>query len=1298
MRNAMVCLVTLLTLSAALNADVVAREDFDGGALNLISSNVPILDGGGGDFFGIGSRNGWPQSTGVPFSLGDDSVVDYSGGGVYAGDTEGIWGENSDFDNVWFGVSDTREWGTTETTATWTFDITNATQLELAMDFGGISNADFDGYSLDTSVTVTAQIDGGAVQNLFVLTAIDNPGFSTRPMDVGTTSGGGRLLVVSGDNGVTKYLATNGNVATDTYLDKTPPSGAGAGTLDTFVAPIVGTGSQIVITFVADLPYEAMAFDNIVINGQGGGAATGACCRYDANVCSVLTEAACTDLGGTWLGADTTCDDNPCGFTLGACCRMLDCTLETEQECTSTGGEFLGAGTNCDDNPCVSNNCMSIFDAKLESNGTFVVLCDVVLASGFDTISSSGDGNFIIQDQDYAAGITVYGPQQDIDDIITQVLNQAGVVDGAIITIAGTLDEYNGLRELTDVQLISVSDEIFGPVTPVLVDGTAFAPYPNATGEAVESMVVVAECVTFVQSGEFAFGNYDVTDGTGTEFTVRVGQSSNSLIGTAIPTGPVDVSGIFSDYNAYQILLRGTEDIVDPGTCPDVGACCNGTDCTLTLPQDCGGEFFGAGSTCSPNNPCDPFGACCIDGACTYARPADCDAAGGCYLGDWIQCGEFTCPAPVVNGDIAYGLSLDDATSTLQQVRGCTLVGTWGNYEFIQSVEFDSYGGTYHAANGNLLAASFGAPFSIPPQSGEGGLIYNYNTNGSGCAETLYQFNAVDNAASWNDRVGGLSVSPDNNYVAAWGTVRGALYVLTYDAGATVGTGSGADLAGPADDQAWSYTGISNAGGTIGTTWLDADTILIYASGFAGTTNLYSVDFSNGTFSNLQSLALIFAESGQFTDVEYNPQVSPYVFTMAAAYDGDNYSTLAAVDPADWSVVNTVDVSVCLGGAREIALGPDMYLYATQYSNNLPNIQRFDATDPAAWLDNECEVCFDPSDYSAFNGLDVAFGPPAGACCLTGGVCQIMTQSDCVSMGGDYQGDDTTCDPNPCPLPCSTIAEARALPDGTEVQICDVAINNKIDTVNSGNVAAFQVQDEGAEPRGITVFGDEDDIITLLTGLNEWDTVTLRGTIGSFNGLAQLVDPILVGTGSAATPMVELMTPADFADGSAIAELRESRFVTVECVEFTGFTPGDLFGSGNYTATDGMNDFTVRIPTDNIDLVDTAIPEGLVTLFGIVGQFDTSDPYDGGYQLLLTRAAHLDTDPNCGGFEPGDMNCDGVVSPADIDPFVIALVQGQAAYEAQFPNCEYLNADLNNDGLVTSADIDPFVAALTGGK
>ena len=64
-------------------------------------------------------------------------------------------------------------------------------------------------------------------------------------------------------------------------------------------------------------------------------------------------------------------------------------------------------------------------------------------------------------------------------------------------------------------------------------------------------------------------------------------------------------------------------------------------------------------------------------------------------------------------------------------------------------------------------------------------------------------------------------------------------------------------------------------------------------------------------------------------------------------------------------------------------------------------------------------------------------------------------------------------------------------------------------------------------------------------------------------------------------------------------------------------------------------------------------------------------------------------------FLPGDLNCDGVVNFADINPFVLALT-GQGAYEAAFPNCTWLNADCNSDGNVNFADINPFVALLSG--
>ena len=58
---------------------------------------------------------------------------------------------------------------------------------------------------------------------------------------------------------------------------------------------------------------------------------------------------------------------------------------------------------------------------------------------------------------------------------------------------------------------------------------------------------------------------------------------------------------------------------------------------------------------------------------------------------------------------------------------------------------------------------------------------------------------------------------------------------------------------------------------------------------------------------------------------------------------------------------------------------------------------------------------------------------------------------------------------------------------------------------------------------------------------------------------------------------------------------------------------------------------------------------------------------------------------------PGDMNCDGLISYADIDPFVEAFA-GESAWP--YADCPWLNADLNGDGEVTYADIDPFVSSL----
>jgi cytochrome c5 len=65
------------------------------------------------------------------------------------------------------------------------------------------------------------------------------------------------------------------------------------------------------------------------------------------------------------------------------------------------------------------------------------------------------------------------------------------------------------------------------------------------------------------------------------------------------------------------------------------------------------------------------------------------------------------------------------------------------------------------------------------------------------------------------------------------------------------------------------------------------------------------------------------------------------------------------------------------------------------------------------------------SAFGLIVGCAFLFPPPSdgtetGACCATDGTCSVTTQADCESAGGTYQGDDTSCSPNPC----------EATPDG----------------------------------------------------------------------------------------------------------------------------------------------------------------------------------------------------------------------------------------------------------------------------
>lgn len=279
--SAITAAIILFSFVANTHAQTtIAKHDFDGTPLNLTSgfNSSNNLNGGFGDYFGIGNLSSWPQGfpPGVPFSIADDSVVSVSNpaNAAFPTDTEAVYGQNASFTNNFFAISDTREWtgvsGATPLTASWTFDISSAgtDPMKLSIDlgqqsegssFGGITSASFlVEYSIDAGPFVTAMsVSPNAV----------TAGFQYRAMDSGTvpTTASAMLATAPSANPVTKFSAETGLAVSNTFLDKTASAGSNAGKLDSFVVDLTGSGNSIQIRITCFVDFEAMVFDNIKI-------------------------------------------------------------------------------------------------------------------------------------------------------------------------------------------------------------------------------------------------------------------------------------------------------------------------------------------------------------------------------------------------------------------------------------------------------------------------------------------------------------------------------------------------------------------------------------------------------------------------------------------------------------------------------------------------------------------------------------------------------------------------------------------------------------------------------------------------------------------------------------------------------------------------------------------------------------------------------------------------------------------------------------------------------------------------
>jgi endonuclease I len=131
--------------------------------------------------------------------------------------------------------------------------------------------------------------------------------------------------------------------------------------------------------------------------------------------------------------------------------------------------------------------------------------------------------------------------------------NISSILRGDSVEVTGVLYDFNGLLELSPTNSFQVLGTSSIPTALQL-------PISNV-GEAYEAQLLRFDNVTFTQTGNFAGNtNYTVTDGTNT-LQVRV-TTGTTLVGIAIPSGPVTVFGLLSQFNTFQLLPRDANDIV----------------------------------------------------------------------------------------------------------------------------------------------------------------------------------------------------------------------------------------------------------------------------------------------------------------------------------------------------------------------------------------------------------------------------------------------------------------------------------------------------------------------------------------------------------------------------------------------------------------------------------------------------------------------------------------------------------------------------------------------------------------
>lgn len=382
----------------------------------------------------------------------------------------------------------------------------------------------------------------------------------------------------------------------------------------------------------------------------------GVCCFPCGDCSSNYTPETCVLEGGEWAGVGAECPGDACPVITGACCDGAVCTEACIEECEAAGGEYLGHGTTCRPNFCAGACCVTEVGCVDLTQG----LCELVggfgAFRGLGTTCAALPTDPSVPECGGACCATLLGEPVCFE---VQERSDCSVEPGLTDPV------YIGDALICDSDPQEPTCPSLTPVACCMPDGSCVVGSEEFCADAMgfevagdttcASVTCDAVCCT---AGECRMT--PTAHCTGEVISTDPGDSCLDDPCTVVtgaccfPNGSWEPDVTQEECEATQGRFEECEAPCSGDFCPaQLGACCrpNGKCSDLVTPEECqaqgGGESdYHAGAFCEAAS-CPALGACCDTvGSCFFLLPEDCSAVpgGGTYVGPGFICTDNTCP------------------------------------------------------------------------------------------------------------------------------------------------------------------------------------------------------------------------------------------------------------------------------------------------------------------------------------------------------------------------------------------------------------------------------------------------------------------------------------------------------------------------------------------------------------------------------------------------------------------------------------------------------------------------------